>query len=238
VRVPEVGAPAQPCLVERIELTSANADIRDAGVELLERMVADHELADTAAGRDDRPRRDVIADRAYTSEVNRADDWIWPLFELGYPAGDWFMLVHTEHDEYRDAIAALDGVRFWPWYSAERPPAGVTEQQWAHREAVWAEVVPNPFSLSGLRFELFTEFHQLRARDVLDQLQEFIPNLDQRAGTVASHHTRIADVVDGQLVMRDIDAITAARDAKRAEVLPGLVPTVTVEQLQAPYSAG
>jgi hypothetical protein len=32
VRVPEVGSPSQPCLVERIELTSANADIRDAGV--------------------------------------------------------------------------------------------------------------------------------------------------------------------------------------------------------------
>jgi hypothetical protein len=93
VRIPEVGAPAQPCLVERISLTAANADVRVAALELIERMTADHELADAAAGREDRPRRDIIADRAYTSETRQADDWIWPLFTLGFDS------VHalTEH---------------------------------------------------------------------------------------------------------------------------------------------
>jgi hypothetical protein len=40
-----------------------------------------------------RPRRDLLADRAYTSETRRADDWIWPLWELGFTS------VHdlTEH---------------------------------------------------------------------------------------------------------------------------------------------
>ncbi|MGY1884841.1 hypothetical protein ACI799_06010 [Blastococcus sp. SYSU DS0753] len=84
VRVGEVGGPDTPCLVERIELTAANADIRVAGLDVLTRMVADHERADTAADRPHRPRRDVLADRAYTSEVGRADDWIWPLFALGF----------------------------------------------------------------------------------------------------------------------------------------------------------
>jgi hypothetical protein len=84
VRVGEVSGPDTPCLVERIELTPATADIRVAGLDLLTRMVADHERADTAADRPHRPRRDVLADRAYTSEVGRADDWIWPLFALGF----------------------------------------------------------------------------------------------------------------------------------------------------------
>ncbi|SCX38881.1 hypothetical protein SAMN03159343_0529 [Klenkia marina] len=84
VRVGEVDGPDTPCLVERIELTAANADSRDAGLELLTRMVADHERADEAAGRPHRARRDILADRAYTSEVDRADDWIWPVFALGF----------------------------------------------------------------------------------------------------------------------------------------------------------
>ena len=93
VRIGEVGGPDVPCLVERIELTAANADPRVAGLDLITRMVADHERADTAAGRPHRPRRDVLADRYYTSEVGRGDDWIWPLFGLGFDS------VHalTEH---------------------------------------------------------------------------------------------------------------------------------------------
>jgi len=56
VRLDEVGVEApSPCLVERIELTAANADVRVAGIELLTRMVADHERADELAGRPHRP---------------------------------------------------------------------------------------------------------------------------------------------------------------------------------------
>ena len=84
VRVGEVGGPDVACLVERIDLTPANADARAAGVDLLTRMVADHQGADTAAGRPERPRRDVLADRAYTSETRKADDWVWPLWALGF----------------------------------------------------------------------------------------------------------------------------------------------------------
>jgi hypothetical protein len=86
VRIPEAGTGAAgvPCLVERIDLTPANADVRVAGLELLTRMVADHETADAAAGRPDRPRKDVLADRAYTSENRKAEDWVWPLWELGF----------------------------------------------------------------------------------------------------------------------------------------------------------
>jgi hypothetical protein len=84
VRLGEVGGPDTLCFVERLELTAANADVRVAGLELVERMVADHDLADQQAGRDPRPRRDVIADRAYTSETNAAEDWVWPLFDLGF----------------------------------------------------------------------------------------------------------------------------------------------------------
>ncbi|MFI2753319.1 hypothetical protein ACGIF2_07785 [Cellulomonas sp. P22] len=84
VRVGEVGGADAPCLVERIELTPANADSRVAGVEVLTRMVADHEAADADAAVPDRPRRDVLADRAYTAETRRADDWIWPLWAMGF----------------------------------------------------------------------------------------------------------------------------------------------------------
>ncbi|GEO28283.1 hypothetical protein TAE01_00930 [Terrabacter aerolatus] len=94
VRVPEASRAATnastgngddvPCLVERIDLTAANADVREAGLGMLTRMVADHENADAAAGTPDRPRRDVLADRAYTSENRKAEDWIWPLWELGF----------------------------------------------------------------------------------------------------------------------------------------------------------
>ena len=93
VRVGEVGGPDTPCLVERIELTPANGDSRVAGVDVLTRMVADHEATDDAAGVAPRPRRDVLADRAYTAETRRADDWIWPLWALGFTS------VHelTEH---------------------------------------------------------------------------------------------------------------------------------------------
>ncbi|MGY1775414.1 hypothetical protein ACI8AV_06110 [Geodermatophilus sp. SYSU D00804] len=93
VRVPEVGGDDVPCLVERIELTAANADSRVAALEQLTRMVADHERADEAAGRPHRPRGDLLADRFYTSEVDRGDDWIWPVFALGFDS------VHhlTEH---------------------------------------------------------------------------------------------------------------------------------------------
>jgi hypothetical protein len=86
VRVPEAGSDAAdvPCLVERIDITPANADARVAGLGMLTRMVADHEATDAAAGRANRPRRDVLADRAYTSESRRADDWIWPLWEHGF----------------------------------------------------------------------------------------------------------------------------------------------------------
>ena len=93
VRVGEVGGADTPCLVERIEVTPANADSRVAGVGLLTRMVADHEAADEADALPHRPRQDVLADRAYTSETRRADDWIWPLWALGFTS------VHelTEH---------------------------------------------------------------------------------------------------------------------------------------------
>lgn len=93
VRVPEVGGPDVPCLVERIDITPANADARVTGLGMLTRMVADHEASDAAAGRADRPRRDVLADRAYTSESRQAGDWIWPLWEHGFTS------VHelTEH---------------------------------------------------------------------------------------------------------------------------------------------
>ncbi len=93
VRVGEVGGPPTPCLVERIELTAANADARVVALDQLTRMVADHERADAAAGRPDRPRRDILADRFYTSEVDRGDDWTWPVFALGFDS------VHhlTEH---------------------------------------------------------------------------------------------------------------------------------------------
>lgn len=84
VRLDEVGGEKTPCFVERIALTAANADVRTAGLGLLTAMVADHERADEAAGRPHRARRDVIADPAYTSETNQADDWIWPLFDLGF----------------------------------------------------------------------------------------------------------------------------------------------------------
>ena len=84
VRVGEVGGTDAPCLVERIELTAANADSRVAGVDVLTRMVADHQAADAASGVPDRPRRDVLADRAYTAETRRADDWIWPLWAMGF----------------------------------------------------------------------------------------------------------------------------------------------------------
>jgi hypothetical protein len=80
VGIGEVGGADVPCLVERIELTAANADPRVAGLDAITRMAADHERAD----RPHRPRRDVLADRYYTSEVGRADDWIWPLFGLGF----------------------------------------------------------------------------------------------------------------------------------------------------------
>lgn len=93
VRVGEVGGPDTPCLVERIDLTPANSDSRVAGVGVLTRMVADHEAADDDAGVPHRPRGDVLADRAYTAETRRADDWIWPLWALGFTS------VHelTEH---------------------------------------------------------------------------------------------------------------------------------------------
>jgi hypothetical protein len=78
------GGDPVPCLTERIELTTATADIRPAGIELLTRMVADHKRADDDAGRPDRPRRDVLADRAYTSNTEVATDWIEPLFDLGF----------------------------------------------------------------------------------------------------------------------------------------------------------
>lgn len=159
------------------------------------------------------------------------------LLDPDNPSGNWFMLVHSEHDEYRDALAAIDGVEYWPWYSAERPPDGVTEQEWTYRKVVWSRVVPDPFHLGGLAFQLFTQMHQLRARDVLHELDAFIPTADKRAGTVASHHTRIAEFVDGQLQMLDIDDITEARAAKKAEVLPQLVPTVTADRLREPYAA-
>ena len=51
---------------------------------MLTRMVASHETTDDAAGNPHRPRKDVLADRAYTSETKRADDWVWPLWALGY----------------------------------------------------------------------------------------------------------------------------------------------------------
>lgn len=153
------------------------------------------------------------------------------------PSSDWFMLVHTEHDEYRDALASLPGVQFWPWYAAEYPPDGVSQQEWDYREAVWARVVPDPFHLGGLRFELFTKFHQLRARDVLDEVAAALPTLEQRAGTVASRHTRIADVVDGQIRMRDLDRIVADRDAMAADVLSRIDSSLGIDQLRAPYAA-
>lgn len=115
VRIGEVGQQSGPCLVERIELTAANADERDAALEVLRRMVADHELADLDAGRPDRPRRDVIADPAYTSEVNRADNWIWPLFELGFNSVHRLtenQLRHT-HTLANGAIV-IDGQPFSP----------------------------------------------------------------------------------------------------------------------------
>ena len=67
VRAGEVGGPDVPCLTERIELTAANFDSRTAGLRLLERMVASHEVADEQADRAHRPRRTVLADRADTS---------------------------------------------------------------------------------------------------------------------------------------------------------------------------
>jgi hypothetical protein len=61
VRIPETNSPASdiPCLVERIDLTPANADVRTAGVAMMTRMVADHEAVDITTGRPDRPRGDV-----------------------------------------------------------------------------------------------------------------------------------------------------------------------------------
>ncbi len=47
-------------------------------------MVASHEVADEQAGRAHRPRRTILADRTYTSEVNSAQGWLWPLFALGF----------------------------------------------------------------------------------------------------------------------------------------------------------
>ena len=84
VRVGEVGGPRVPCLVERLSVTAANADVRVAALDQLERMVADHERADTAADRPHRPRRTILADAAYTSEVNAAPDFLWPVFALGF----------------------------------------------------------------------------------------------------------------------------------------------------------
>jgi hypothetical protein len=84
VRLGEVGGGDTPCLTERIELTPASADPREVALGVFTRMVADHETLDTNNGVSPRPRRDVIADRAYTSETKKATDWIWPLWELGF----------------------------------------------------------------------------------------------------------------------------------------------------------
>jgi hypothetical protein len=63
-----------PCLVERIELTAANADIRTAGLDVLTRMVADHERGDDAAGRPPAPPRRTGRPRLATTKqgVRRA----------------------------------------------------------------------------------------------------------------------------------------------------------------------
>jgi hypothetical protein len=106
VRVGEVGGPDTPCLVERIALTPANGDSRVAGVDILTRMVADHEAADTAAGANRRPRRDVLADRAYTAETRRADDWIWPLWALGFTSVHE-LTVHQLGHRRRTSTGAL-----------------------------------------------------------------------------------------------------------------------------------
>jgi hypothetical protein len=47
-------------------------------------MIADHGRADEASGRPPRPRRTMLADPAYTSEVNGGHGWLWPLFELDF----------------------------------------------------------------------------------------------------------------------------------------------------------
>ena len=151
VRVPETGADAAdvPCLVERIDITPANADARVAGIGILTRMVADHEATDAAADRPDRPRRDVLADRAYTCESRRADDWIWPLWEHGFTS------VHelTEHQlgpagratpRPRSGALVIDGQPFSPRLpqhlrSIDPPKLGATRADIAAYQALIAQ---------------------------------------------------------------------------------------------------
>jgi hypothetical protein len=84
VRVAEVGGEDVPCVTERVDLTPADVTDAEAGVALVQRMCADHERLDEAAGRAHRPRGVILPDRAYTPDTRHGDRWSWPLFDLGF----------------------------------------------------------------------------------------------------------------------------------------------------------
>lgn len=68
--------------------------------------------------------------------------------------GRHLLLLISYNDILTEEFRTLDEVEPYGYWTAEEPPEGVTEEEWAERRASWARVIPRPGYTNMLSFNL------------------------------------------------------------------------------------
>lgn len=73
---------------------------------------------------------------------------------LDTATGRHLILLVSYNEDLTDAFRTLDEVEEYGYWSAEEPPEGVTETDWAERQEAWDRVIPRPGYTNMLSFKL------------------------------------------------------------------------------------
>ena len=103
--------PDIPYLIEHLSVKTANTNGQVEGARVIESMIAHHEVEDSAAGKADRLRGDITADREYSN----AKEWLWRMHVVGLTPH--FLLASPQlgfTSTLKSGAIIVDGIAYSP----------------------------------------------------------------------------------------------------------------------------
>ena len=108
---PNTRGPDIPNLIEHLSVVPADRYATEEGSNVIDRMVAHHEREDALAGREQRDRGDILADRAYSCDAK----WQKRMHFAGFTPH--FLLTKTQHEVVAtlyNGVVVMDGIPYSP----------------------------------------------------------------------------------------------------------------------------
>jgi hypothetical protein len=147
------------------------------------------------------------------------------------PAGPLYARLFTERGDYTAAFEGLPGVEPWGYWNNTDAPEDVSASEWEQRRQTWNRLTLHKAPATvGLTWTLLGKYDSLNPLSIEADVAAAIPDRPTRARALARRRVPVAEVVDGNVRMRDAEQVRGEIDTEQARVEP-LLPDVTIDGL-------